>query len=181
MKLTRTFPAPSGYRGKLIATASLEVCGRNKFPHFSVTGEISTAVERASGDFQVGGCIHEEILKVWPEVLPIVALHLSDSPSGEPMDAEANGFYWLAGCVPGGLGEKYHGGSGSGAKTPDECLAILAEHLRMDLDSARVLVATAKESALPKAAFAAVVKGLRPRWKREAEAGLQWLKNGGAL
>lgn len=180
MKLTRTFPAPSGYRGQLIAVASLKVFWGNQFPHFSVTGEISTAAERARGDFQARGCIHEEILKVWPEVLPIVKLHLSDSPSGEPIHAEANGFYWLAGCCD-GLGEEYHGGSGGWGRTKDECLVILARHLRLDLDSAGVLVATVAASSCPKSAFAAVIEGLRPRWRMEVEAGMQWFRDGGAL
>lgn len=180
MKLTRTFPAPSGYKGQLIATVRAYQLGDNAFPHFSVTGEISTPSERRRGDFQAGGCIHEEILKVWPEVKPLVDLHLCDSPSGEPMHAEANGFYWLAGCVTGGLGEDYHGGSGGWAKTPDECLAILAKHLRLNLPSAELAVATVAASNSPKAAFAALVEGLRPRWKAEAAAGLAWLSKEGA-
>jgi hypothetical protein len=158
----------------------VEQVGGNAFPHFSVTGEISTAAERRRGDFQVGGCIHDEILAAWPVVWPLVALHLSASPSGEPMHAEANGFYWLAGCVTGGLGEDYHGGSGRGAKTPDECLAILAKHLRLNLPSAELAVSTVAGSSNPKAAFSALVEGLRPRWKAEAAAGLAWLSKEGA-
>jgi hypothetical protein len=112
-----TAAEPSGYHGQIIATVRTE---RN---YFSVNGEISTPHERSKGDAQVGGCIHEELLKAFPQLAPLVALRLSDL-DGVPMHAEANGFYWLAGNL-GGLGEQHHGRTrlqevGHKARCPDQ-------------------------------------------------------------
>lgn len=137
-KVILTAPASKGYRGQIIATASAEQYGGNSHPHFSVTGEISTPAERNKGDFQTGGCIHDEILKAFPFLAPLVALHLSNSDNGEPMHAEANGFYWLAGAF-GGFGEEYHGGSGNDGKDVATCLDYAASTLRISKDDAQHL------------------------------------------
>jgi hypothetical protein len=185
MTAIHTAKAPAGYYGQIIATVRIE---KN---YFSVTGEISTERERAKRDFQSGGCIHDEILKAFPQLAPLVALHLSNL-DGVPMHAEANGFYWLAGNL-GGLGERYHGGSGSGGKNAIECLNILAEHMRVSDTEAQEI--SAKAQLAFKAGFEAesgddeahktkagniaarnlfhdYVQAQRNRWKAEAEAGL---------
>lgn len=41
-----------------------------------------------------GGACHELILRAWPKLAPIVAMHLSDA-DGVPMHAYANGVYHL--------------------------------------------------------------------------------------
>jgi hypothetical protein len=161
---TLTAPAPEGYKGQLIA--KVEVNG-----YFSVTGEISTPIERNRGDAQCGGCIHEELSKAFPQLNPLIALHLSDC-DGAPMHAEANGWYWLEGAA-GGLGGKYHGGSGSYGQTTEKCLSILAEHLRIDLEYARSLVSRAKAGIVTKENFGSIVDSHRPRWKAEAASGLE--------
>lgn len=144
---TLTRPAPRGYKGQIIVTAKLYQLGGNARPYFSVTGEISTPCERAKGDAQTCGCIHEHILKAFPRLAPLVALHLADD-GGAPMHAEANGFYQLAGCVYHHFGERYHGGNSERHfpitpdpatpwrnaeyrfPTEDECLTSTAEYLR---------------------------------------------------
>lgn len=47
-------------------------------------------------DADVAGCIHEEILAALPQLAPIVAVHLAD-PTGLPMHAKANGWYFYSG------------------------------------------------------------------------------------
>jgi hypothetical protein len=65
-------------------------------PYFSITGEIWKANkkgEKTGEDCHTGGGIHDEILKHFPDMQDIVALHLSDK-NGIPMFAIANGYYW---------------------------------------------------------------------------------------
>ncbi len=107
----------------------------------------------------------------------------------------ANGFYWLAGAS-GGLGERYHGGS---EKTPEQCMSILAESLRISPETALKLreacqeayqcgkdsVATGEDvteaaqteqnkagNAKARQVFAQFVASQRPIWAAEAQAGL---------
>ncbi len=150
----RTFSAAKfGYNGHYAfkAEAKLYQLGGNQHPYFSVQGEI---FHKATKSMREGGCMHEAVLKVWPSCAPIVALHLSDYPSGEPMHGEANGFYNLAGAC-GGLGEEYHVGQSERhfpieppegkpwqnteyrLPTAEECLAIFAEHCRISVEEAR--------------------------------------------
>lgn len=138
-----------------------------------------------------GGCCHDEILAARPELAPLAALHLSDS-EGAPMHASENGFYWLAGYA-GGLGERFHGGNGSVPKTPDECLSIWAERMRLPIDEARNIAdrlisagrdrARALDHKVDGGAIHVLrsegfhvrtlhtewIETQRPRWKREAQ------------
>jgi hypothetical protein len=75
-------------------------------PGFSVTGEIYERHGTWSGETQrrngrepdLGGCIHDEILKAFPQLAPFVALHLSDL-DGVPMHAAANARYFIEGAL----------------------------------------------------------------------------------
>jgi hypothetical protein len=143
--------------GILRAEAQAYQLGGNSHPHFSVTGEIGTLRQLEKGDPQVCGCIHEEIAAAWPEVKPIIALHLSNADDGAPMHAVANGFYQLAGSVPGNFGERYHSGNSERHfpvtpppdspwkyteyryPTMDEALQQCADYLRIDLSDAEVI------------------------------------------
>jgi hypothetical protein len=83
--------------GYLVATVQLHKLAGNERPYFSVTGDLWTS-ERTyhSGNDRnhlEGGCIHERILAAWPELAPLVALHLSDD-TGAPMHDVENGWYW---------------------------------------------------------------------------------------
>lgn len=44
--------------------------------------------------FESGGCIHEEIEEHFPELKPLIDLHLSDL-DGTPLYAVENGLYWF--------------------------------------------------------------------------------------
>jgi hypothetical protein len=108
---------------------------------------------------------------------PLVALHAS-SDDGTPM-REQNGWYWLAGCLD--IGEQYHGGNGTPARGPDECLRIFAKHCRIGLDQADAILTQAKAARLPvidlnidkqreavRDRWCEICETMRPRWTREA-------------
>lgn len=73
-------------------------------PGFSVTGAIwekrpsagGRARKRMGRDSDMGGCIHDEILKAFPKLAPLVRVHLA-APDGLPMYAKANGWYFYSG------------------------------------------------------------------------------------
>lgn len=143
----------------------------NRKPHFSIT--VTSHRKGFPNQCWSGGADHEAILKHYPKFADIVALHLSDI-DGVPMHAVENGWYWLAGALPGNAGEKYHGGQG---KPEDECLEILARHLRISNAAAlmlRDMIAKASENEWgwihAKQVFEAHVENQYRRWKAEAEA-----------
>jgi hypothetical protein len=203
-EVTREFAKPTyGKTARIRVTAKAYQLNGNKHPHFSVTAEIGTPRQIETGNVQACGCLHEESAKAWPAVKPIIALHLSNADDGEPMHAEANGYYWLAGVV-GGLGEQYHGGSGNYGRTPEKCLTILAEHLRISeaeareiADKVRAVFNSGYENEMPqplikyvptieerkraatiaaKNLFHDFVNAQRDRWEAEAKAGLALIK-----
>lgn len=83
---------PGNYR--LTAEAKLILLSGNARPYFSVTGELRNL--RRSGDnaIEAGGQMHEEIAEHFPELAPVISVHLADD-RGIPMHAIANGVYWL--------------------------------------------------------------------------------------
>lgn len=142
-RLAREFGVGSA---KITVTAQAYLLGGNQHPHFSVTGDV-----RGGGQDLYGGCIHEEVLRYFPEVAPLVKLHLSNADDGAPMHAVENGYYFLCGAIDGNFGELYHAGNSKRnfplAKidpekswittehrepTHAECLQMVADHLRID-------------------------------------------------
>lgn len=79
-------------RVRLTATGQLVKRG-DQIPYFSITGDVKILDRRYRDPFIMGGCIHDEILKFWPELAPLVRVHLSGC-DGVPMHAEANARYW---------------------------------------------------------------------------------------
>lgn len=65
----------------------------NSYPYFSITGEIRKTDRRYRDPVIMCGAIHEEILRYFPELAPLVQVHLS-GPDGQPIHAEANARYW---------------------------------------------------------------------------------------
>src|ERR1700752_2920010 len=69
--------------------------------YFSVTADTYSS----RGAFELGatnaihsaGCQHDAITAAFPQLAPIVALHMSDVETGEPPHAESNGWYNYAG------------------------------------------------------------------------------------
>lgn len=185
--------------GRVIkVTAGLSHLKGNARPHFSVTADIYRPGAR---DIDAGGCMHAEVARYWPQLQPVIALHLSDD-AGVPMHAEANGWYHLAGYY-GGAGERYHGGNGERQhwnpdgsfngyrfSTPLECLQTFADHVRIDIEAAKLLAERFKQDASiapagesPQApywrrvrdAFAFWLESQRPRFKAEADAAVALL------
>jgi hypothetical protein len=62
-------------------------------PYFSVTGEVDRQAKNNRWMPFLSGCIHDEILQHFPQLQPLVDIHLSDE-NGVPMHAYANAGYW---------------------------------------------------------------------------------------
>lgn len=65
----------------------------NSYPYFSITGSIKKTDKRYHDPVIMCGAIHEEILRYFPHLAPLVEVHLS-APDGQPTHAEANARYW---------------------------------------------------------------------------------------
>lgn len=178
------------YRGNSVTVkGGLHYLRGNPKPYFSLTCDIYDARGKDIG----GGANHELILSGLPHLKPLADLHLSDI-DGVPMHAEANGWYWLLGACPALQGgrNQYHGGNSKGhhggeyrLPTPDECLAIFANYMRIDLATANEVRDTVMKayngtpqykriyedqgSVNARAAFAPWAAAQAPRWKQEAE------------
>jgi len=155
-------------RFTLVVQFGLHHIRGNSMPYFSITADV-----RENGRLTACGCCHELIAERLPELRDVIALHMSDM-DGVPMHAEANAWYWLAGVVD--VGEKYHGGVGSSAKSADDCLRIFADHVRIpEAEAMRVIGRFAEQvkdegKDAARKAFGAWIDAQRPRWKEEANA-----------
>jgi hypothetical protein len=188
----RSFPiGTDGYRVPLTfkVEGGLNYLHGNRAPYFSLT-----YTQHRKGfpeQCYSGGAGHDTILKYFPQFADLAALHLSYI-DGEPMHAESNGWFFLAGAL-GGAGETYHAGNGKkqhwlpdGAfngyreSTPDECLADFASHCRITIDEAadirqRVAAAAAEAGgdwSAGRATWREIMERMRPRWKTEADAAI---------
>lgn len=122
-------------RCKLRVFGGLNYLRGNSRPHFSITGELFR-----NGRLESCGCLHEDIEARFPgRFTDLIRIHLSED-NGVPMHAAANGLFWLAGTVPHGYGEAFHGGNGSGKKTPEECMAIALDHFRVKAEDIAPLI-----------------------------------------
>src|SRR4051812_47564544 len=136
----------------------------NHAPYFTLT--INSG--RVNGRDSFGGADHETIVREFPELADLAALHLSDI-DGSPLHAEANGWYQLAGAC-GGFNERYHAGNAENYGRPRDPLASFAEHCRITRDEAAAIAAdlvaydTATREGLPWKERVSGVEG-RKRWK----------------
>lgn len=150
-------------------------------PAFSVTTELYAAHGSQSGrsrhrhdhDSDSCGCLHEVALMAFPELVPLVGLHLADSETGEPMHAEANGlyFYRTARGLPGGWTDDHRHAEREGLSVADYALRVACSILRVD---------SIPLDYLPQqdltAAFHQFVNDQRERWQREARTGREQLQ-----
>lgn len=96
-KQTKTIgPRPiAGYGKGAEITARLrydDECG-NGHNTFSITADVVTPASRRRNDIEAGGCLHEDIARVFPELEPYIKWHLTSSDG--PMHYIANTLYWL--------------------------------------------------------------------------------------
>jgi len=136
--------------------------------YFSLTGEIRDSRRRRDSGIVAGGCLHDDILKAWPDLADAEALHLSNVETGASMHAEANGWYWYAGAVveaghPAPQGAGRYIGEAQQGKT---CASIFAHRVRIPLNEAQALIGR----QLSRVEFTAWIDEQRPRWKAEADA-----------
>ncbi len=170
--------------GYLVATITRE---RGSF---SVTGEIHNsrrAFELGAGNPHTCGCIHDEILSAFPQLAPIVRMHLADAETGEPMHAATNGWYRLGegdmkheleSIALRGHGNYYKAptpyvdGDGIGSDVPRDGFYLSPVFVQFFVDmAARSLNCDADELSIwwDRADFDAFVESLRPRWQAMAD------------
>jgi hypothetical protein len=153
----------------------------NLSPAFGITSEVYEAHGTHSGKSRhlhdrepdSCGCLHDAALKAFPELAPLVTLHLADSETGEPMHAEANGryFYRTACGLPGGWTDDYHHAEREGLSVEDYARRVACSILRVD-----VIPLDDAPAADLHAAFHEFVNDQRERWRREAVAGREQLE-----
>lgn len=146
---------------------------RNGHEDFSLTCGIyekRNGIWRDSG----GGCAHDHILKLRPDLAPFAMLHLCDF-NGLPMHCAANALYWFAGIDPSKTTQEYHGGSGNGAKKPDECRRIFAEHIHASEEQVAEIIRREPRTELELRAVLEDV-GFITQWKAEADAAIAMLE-----
>lgn len=129
---------------QLNVTAQLVKRAGNEYPYYSITGEVKKIDKRYRDPIITAGCIHDIILEHYPELAPLVTVHVSEA-DGTPIHAEANSRYWC------GL-SKWADGRAMSPRDDYGRIKIetdadglewspdtLASHLQTDLDTAREL------------------------------------------
>lgn len=186
------FYTEQGQKYRLSAHGGLHFIRGNSAPHFSLTATQDRKAPNGRWMDDMGGCCHPLILKHWPDLADLAAMHLSDI-DGTPMHADGNGWYWFAGAL-GGLTEEYHGGNverqhwkpdgsfdGYRKSTPDECLKVFADHVRINMPLAEEFRASYERDLSrggysrtaiveARARFTKWIVAQAPRWKSEADA-----------
>lgn len=82
----------NGEKHRIIVEAELISRGEQK-PYFSITGVVDRQAKNNRWMNECAGCIHYEILAQFPELQPLIDIHLSDE-NGVPMHAYENAAYW---------------------------------------------------------------------------------------
>jgi hypothetical protein len=128
---------------------------------------------RRERDPDSGGCQHHAALLAFPELAPLVDLHLADSDTGEPMHAEANAlyFYRTARGLAGGWSDDHGHAERDGLTVAAYARRVACSILRLD----EIPLEDVPEQDLA-AAFHQFVKDQRERWRDEARAGREQLQ-----
>lgn len=144
---------------------------KNGHEDFSITANIREKDSRGRWVDAGGGCCHEHILSLRPDLKPFVDLHLS-TWQGIPMHCASNAFFWLAGY----LDLKYvehHGSNGTSGRSKEECLRIFKDHVRCTDEELPTLIECRSQEELQ---IAIEDLGIVKRWKKEAKAAIKQLE-----
>lgn len=147
---------------RLTYTARIDYIKGNSFPHFSITGELRDTGIAGDRGLLCCGQMANDIASMWDDdfVTLMLQLHLSSFPSGEPMHAIENAFYWYG-----------------GTKWVARNNTILAQHLRIPLADAECI-----PDGLYKDAFVAdIVRPLREQWALEARSAFAMFQDMGGV
>src|SRR5271155_4888147 len=100
-------------------------------PHGTHSGRSRHRRER---DPDSVGCLHDAAVLAFPELAPLVDLHLADSETGEPMHAQANGlyFYRTARGLPDGWSDDYQHAEREGLTVVCYARRLACSILRVD-------------------------------------------------
>jgi hypothetical protein len=169
-------------RSRVVATLRIEHLSGNAHPYFSATANVfephgtwsGAAQSRNGRESDIGGCVHGAILDAFPGAAAFVRMHLSDWPSGEPMHAEANGFYYLT-------AKHAEYGARDGYWWQRSGPHALREQWRLDdvRDLPYAISRSFQAGGLTeddRGAFHAFYEAQRPRWAREARAARELLE-----
>jgi hypothetical protein len=118
--------APYGVSRKvsLKVNASLVKLAGNDYPFYSITGSVELMDKRYREPVITCGAIHDTIAQHYPELAPLIAVHLS-AVDGVPMHAEANARYWAGLCT-----------YSDGRPMEEYNREVLAQHLRITPEEA---------------------------------------------
>lgn len=126
-------------------------------PYFFVTGElyVRELSKRYPAEPEMSGRIHDIIVERMPWLRQLVTMHLCDAETGQPLYAEANGWYWYTSHKTGvpSMPHSYR------ALDPTQRAAT---YLGCDPSLFADEIATPQD-------FAAVIDTLRPIWAQRAE------------
>lgn len=83
----------SGYGagGEMVVELRFDDQCRNGHNTFSITADVYTTQSRRMRDIAAGGCMHDEIAKIFPELAPLILWHLVSTDG--PMHYVANTLY----------------------------------------------------------------------------------------
>jgi hypothetical protein len=157
----------NGYKHRIKVRAELVHLDGNSSPYFSITGEVDRQAKNNRWMQEKCGCIHDDIIKHFPKLQPLVDIHLSDE-NGVPMHAYANAGYWAGHCKI----------------QPEKNTDILAKHLRVSKDQANEMTTYINHHygefdkiTTPESAWENTCQDfdLPKQWSAEAEAALELL------
>lgn len=166
-------------RSRVVATLRISQLGGNAHPHFSTTANVyephgtwsGAAQQRSGREPDGGGRVHDEILRAFPGAAPFVAMHLSDYPSGTPMHAAANAWYFYSdGHLAYELkhyGPEYVERHGTGRERAASILRCAVDDLPFSDEA---------DAPITRTEFVAFVDNQRERWAREAAAAFELLQ-----